>query len=315
MPYLGRGTAIGIGEETTWGTAVARTHWFRAKSVEMKRSVKKNRRNVLAEATGSRNVRAHYIESDLAGGTFTILVGLEGMGMLIKHILHGTPSTTGANPYTHTYKFAANAPTGGLTIEVIRGNGTAEVFEGCRITKATFKIVAGGLMEVTCEVIAETSGGRVSAGTATYTANELEVIHHEAGTVSWNAQTYTPAGLEFTLDNKFGTRMLLGSKLTKEPQPSAFLEVKVKLDVEWENDNLNTGLTADTESDLTITFTKAARSIAFTLHNAYIDGEVADDISDVGVVKQSANLMSQSDGTDEGFQIVIVNTQSSATAA
>lgn len=317
MPYLGRGLAIGIAEESIWGTPVARTHWFRGISESLKRTVTKRPRPVLSEATGSRNRRTRYVEQDNAGGSFEILMGYEGVGLLLKHILHGTPATTGpvGSIYEHTYGLGINPPAGGLTIEVIRGNGTAEVFEGCRITKATFKLEAGGLMRVSCDVISETSGGRVAAGTATYTPNEMDIVHHEGGTVSWNSQNYTPKSLEFSIDNKISTRYLIGSKLTKDPKPSDFVEVTCKLDLEWENDNLNTGLTADLESDLSISFSgPGSRVLTFNLHNAYID-EVSDPISAVGVVSQSATFRGQSDGSDEGLTIVIENTQTTATAA
>jgi hypothetical protein len=316
LPNLGRGLAIGLGAEVTWGTPVARTVWFRGVSESMKRTVQKTGRGVLVEATGSRNRKSHYIQSDMAGGSFTILMGYEGVGLLLKHILCGTPTTTGSGaPYTHTFKLAAAAPTGGLTIEVIRGTGQAEVFEGCRITKAVFKIGVGGLMQVTCDVIAETSGGRVAAGTATYTANDpLDVIHHEAGTVSWNSNSYTPTAFELTIDNKFATRQLLGSKNTAEPAPSDFLEVSVKMDLEWSGDALNGSYTADDEDDLAITFTKGDDSITFTLHNAYVDSDDAP-VSQVGVISESVVFRGQSDGTDEGLEIEIVNTQSSAVAA
>lgn len=316
MPYTGNGTAIGIGEESTWGTAVSRTHWFRAISENLKRTVTKSPRPVLAEASGSRNRKSHYIASDMAGGSFEVLVGYEGFGLLLKHILGGTPATTGSSaPYTHTYKLAASPPTGGLTIEVKRGNGTAEVFEGCRITKATFKIEAAGLMRVSCDVIAETSGGRTSAGTPSYTTDELDLIHHQAGSVGWNSNLYVPRSVEITIDNKFATRQLLGSKLTKEPKPSDFLDVTIKLDLEWENDNLISSLTADDAGDLTLSFTGlSSRTFTFTAHNAFLE-DASDPISGVGVVAQSASFRAQSDGTDEGLAIVIENTQSSAVAA
>ncbi len=315
MPYLGNGTAIGIGEESTWGTAVSRTHWFRAISESMKRTVTKSPRPVLSEASASRNRRSHYIASDMAGGSFEILMGYEGAGLLLKHILGGSPATTGSSsPYTHTYKLAA-APQTGLTIEVKRGNGTSEVFEGCKISKATFKIEAGGLMRVTCDVIAQTSGGRTSAGSPTFTTNELDVIHHQAGSLSWNSNSYTPKAIEVTIDNKMATRQLLGSKLTAEPKPSDFLDVMIKVDLEWENDNLNGSLTADDAADLSITFTgEGSRTIAFTAHNAFLE-DVSDPVSSVGVIAQSGTFRAQSDGTDEGLAIVIANTQSSATAA
>ena len=317
-PYLGRFAAVGIGVESTWGTAVARTVWFRLVSESMKRSVKKERRGHLYEATGSGNIKNHFISSDEAGGSFEILCGYEGLGLLLNHALWKTPTTVDNmdGTYTHTYKLNATPPTGGLTIEIIRGTGTAEVFEGCRISKITLKIEAAGLMRVTCDVIAETSGGRVSAGSPTFTANDpLDVIHHQAGTVAWNSLTLTPKSVEFTLDHKLARRQLLGSKLTKDPAPSDFAEVMLKLDHEWAADGLNAGLTADTESDLTMSFTGVAgRIFGIAFHNAYLD-DVSDPVSAVGVISQSATFRAQSDGTDEGLALTITNTQSTAVAA
>jgi len=315
MPYIGRGLAIGIGVETAWGTAVARTHWFRGVSESLKRTITRRERPVLAGAAASGNIRSMYVESDNAGGTIEVLCGYEGMGLLFAHIFSATPATTGpvGAIYTHVYTIDAAPPTGGLTIEVVRGDGTAEVFEGCRIAKATFKIEKGGLMRVACEIIAETSAGRTSAGSPVYTANDLDVLHHQAGTVGWNSQTYTPGDFEFTLDNKYARRQLLGSKLTKEPKPSAFVECKCKLGLEWENDNLWTALLADTESDLTLTFTgTSSRTMLFTLHNAILE-DVSDPVNAVGVVAQTGVFRGQSDGTDEGIKLTVANTQALAT--
>lgn len=316
MPYMGRFLAFGFGDESTWGTAASRTIWVRGISESMKRSVKKVRRPHLYHATSSGNRTSHYIEADEAGGTIEFEMNWEGLGILLRHIFFGSFITSGSGPtYTHTLKLAVSPPTGGLTLQVNRGDGTSEVFEGCRVSKATFKIEAGGTMRCTLDIIAETSGGRVSAGSPSFSSNDVPLIHHQAGTVGFNSQTYTAKSVEITVDNKFARRQLLGSKLTKEPKPSDFRDITVKVDMEWENDNLNTALTADTESDLTLSFSGlASRSFAISAHNCYLD-DVSDPVNGPGVVAQSCTFMAQSDGTDEGLQFVIVNTQSTAEAA
>lgn len=316
-PYLGRGAAMGIGEESTWGTAVSRTAWFRLVSSTIKRTVAKTQRGVLAESSSSRNRRAHYIGADDVGGTVVILMGYEGLGLLLKHALHGTPSTTGPSGsiYTHTFKLGTAPPTGGLTIEIIRGTGSAEVFEGCRISKMSWEIEAGGLMKVTLDVIGQTSAGPTSAGTPTYTTNELDVIHHQCGTLSFNSATYTLKKFTVSLDNHLARRPLLGSKLTADPAPSDFTDVMFDAELEYEGDALLTALTADTESDAVISFAGvSSRSLSFTVHNAYLD-DTDVPVNTVGVLPMSIKFRGQSDGTDEGLQIAVANTQSSATAA
>ena len=312
-PYVGRGLSIGVGTESTWGTAVSRTVWFEGVSESMTRTVKKNGSATIAGGAG-RGRRRHYIESDMAGGSIELLVTYEGMGILLQQITSATVATTGAGPYTHTYKTAATVLPG-CTIEVVRGDGTAEVFEGCKVTKAAFKITAGGEMRCTLDVIAETSGGRVSAGTPSYTTSrDYVALHHQAGTFSWNAVAYTPRSVEFSIDNAYATRQLLGSKLTAEPKPSDFAKFNCKLELEWNSDALNTALTADTESDGAITFTSGAKTIAFQIHNAYIDA-VSDPVNTVGVIAQSVSFVGQDDGTDLGFAVVVVNAQASGIAA
>lgn len=317
MPFLGRDSYIGIGEETTWGTAVARTQWFRLVSENLRRTVVKNERGVLAEASGSGNIRSHFRSRDSVAGDVVFLVGYEGQGLVWKHVLWGTPTTTGpvGGIYTHTTKMGSAPPTGGLTVEIIRGTSTtAALYEGMRVTKAVAEITAGELMRVTLSLVGETST-LPAAGTATVTANELDVLHSQVGTASWNAVNYTARMLRVEVDNKFAERQLLGSLLPKEPKQGAFRDVRVSMDAELENDNLQAGYTADTESDLAFTATgTGSRTMAFTLHNAYIDDNSAP-LSQVGVIAESTVFRGQSDGTDEGLQVVIANTQSSATAA
>lgn len=318
MPYTGaKGLFIMIGEETEWGTAVARTVTFHGVTENMRRTREKRKRPVTGDHSASaRTTRRFYTASDFAGGTFEVLATYEGAGILLKHALWGVSSSGAEAPYTHTYKPAATAPTGGLTIEVIRGNGTAEVFEGCRITKLTVKLEAGGLMRMTVEVIAETSGGRVAAGTPVHTTSrDLEVIHHQGSDATWNSGTFPYKSFELVIDNKLARRQLVGSPHTKDPKPSDDQEITVRLDTEWENDTLQTGYTADTESDLVLAFTGTGdNELTITVHNAYIDDN-SSPVTGVGVIAETSNFRGQDDGTDLGIEIEIVNTQSSAVAA
>lgn len=318
MPYGGwKGLFIGIGEETEWGTAVDRAVWFHGITESMKRSLEKRKRPVLGDHSGNaRAPRRHYVASDNAGGSFEILVTYEGLGLLLKHALWGHATTGASSPYTHRYKPAATAPTGGLTIEVIRGDGTAEVFSGCRISKLTVKLEAGGLMRCTVEVIAKTSGGRVSAGTPVHTTSrDLEVVHHHGAEATWNAASFGYKAFELVVDNKLARRQLVGSSNSKDPKPSDDQEITVRLDTEWSNDTLQTGLTADTESDLVLAFTgPGSRELTITVHNAYVADNSAP-VTGVGVIAETTNFHGQDDGTDLGIEIEIVNTQAVGTAA
>lgn len=316
MPYSGAGTALGIAQETTHGTAVSRTHWFRLISETMRRTVKKNKLSRLARSS-SRGASKHFIEADEAGGTVELELNYEGIGLLLQHILWGTPSTGSASGglYPHTFLLAGTAPSAGLTMEVVRGDGTAEVFEGCRITKAVFRCEAGGVWRVTLDIIAETSGGRVSAGTPSYTTNEIEALHHHTSQFTWNSAAYDWKSVELTIDQKLSRRMLLGSLNTKDPKATGAPEFAARITREWEDDVLHAAYLADTESDLTFTLTgDGSRTIAFTLEAAYIE-DLSSPVNTEGVVDESLSFMGQAQGANTGVKVVVTNTQSSAVAA
>lgn len=317
MPFLGRDSFVGFGEETVWGTAVARTLWFRLVSENLRRSVTKVSRGVLAEAGASGNIRSHYRSQDKVAGDIVLLAGYEGQGVLWKHALWGTPTTSApvGGIYTHTFKLGTAPPTGGLTVEVIRGTATtAALYEGMRITKMSWEVEAGGLVRITLSVLGQTST-LPAAGTATITTNELDVIHSQVGVVVWNAQNYAARMVRVEIDNKLVERQLLGDLTMKEPKQGDFRDVRVSMDAELENDNLQVGYTADTEANLTCAITGvSSRTMALTLHKAYIDDNSAP-LSQVGVIAENTVFRGQSDGTDEGFQIVIANTQATALAA
>ena len=309
MPYLGRGAAVGMAKETTWGTTVARTHWFPLVDESMKMSVVKRPRRTLNHSTGSRNIRKHVIERIDAGGGLTLLATYEGFGLLLEQLLGAAPTVTGTNPYTHVYALAAVMPTG-VTIEMVRGTGTGELFAGGKLSKGTFTIEVGKEMTFQTETICKSSGGRISAATPTLAASrDLVVMFDQAGTVGFNGGTYTASKLKCIVDNKLARRNLLGDRYTKEPHPSAEQEIILEMELEWNDDVLVAAYTADTEADLAVTFTdSAARTWTFALASAYLD-DCSDPVNQPGIIKQTVRFRAQVGATNEGIKITVVNTQ------
>lgn len=318
----GRQLAIGFGAESNWGTAVSRTVWHRGVSCTLQRRQSKVRLPRLVASSGSANRAKHYIEREDVTGDIVLEVPFEGFGLILKYILGGTPGTTGPSGglYTHTYTLATTLPAG-LTIEVVRGidfeagTSESEVFEGCLITKAVFRVAAGGVMLVTLSIIGETASSRSSAGSPSYSSNDLPLIHHQGGQLTWNSVARYMKSFELTIDNKLARRDLIGSTLTKRPVKADFTDIRLALAFEWEAETYYAGMHADTEADATVTFSGAgSRTWGLTFHNAYVD-QCDSPVSGPGVIDESVVLVAQTDGTDEGVSLVIVNTQSSAVAA
>jgi hypothetical protein len=304
MAYLGRGAAIGLGEESTWGTAVSRDNWRPLISSNLTRTVERIPRADLHSDAAAATRKGHYDLIVEAGGTAEMLATYDNIGMLLKHAC-GALATTGGGPYTHTYTLSAALPTG-LTLEFIRGTGTSEVFEGCKINQATLACSAGEAMTLSVDFIAEDGAARGSAGTPTYAAVEQVVLYHHAGQMSIAGNNYSINSLSLVLNNNLTRRNLLGSDLTKEPVRGDFTEITMSVEVEAA-DQLYADLRSGAQADATITFTgTGSKSLAITLQNAYLT-ECTDPVNDAGIVSQSLTLVGESDGTDYGLKIEVGN--------
>ena len=310
--YTGRMSSLGMGEESTWGTPVARTNWRPLNSVSLSRKVTQVPRPDLKSDAGSAMRRGHFLSEEIVDGSASIICTYDNCGMLLKAAL-GTLADAGSGPssYTHTYTLAASPPTG-LTVEVVRGTSTqSEVFEGCKVNGLTLAVAAGEAMMMDLDFIGQTGAARGSAGTPTYGSDENLILHSQAGQFNFNSVNYDLRSMSLKVENSLDRRQLLGSVLTSEPVRSDFMSVT--MDVELEAvDTLTAALIAGTASDATITFTSGTRSMAITAENAYLT-TASDDISDAGVVSMSCSFVCESDGTNEGLKIVITNSDTSGT--
>ena len=303
--YQGFGATLGHSEESTFGTAVSRTNWRPLISSNLLRTIERvPRPNLITGAVGAMR-RAHYTASDQAGGALSVEMTYENCGMLLKHLM-GASATAGT---THTYTLGT-LPTG-LTIENVRGSGTSEVFEGCRINTGTLAVASAGVMTLDLDIIAETSAARGAAGSATYGSGDTPILHSHAGQFSFDSANYDLVDLSITVNNALARRQLLGSAVTKQPKRSDFQSVEVSITVEVD-DHLYAELLSGQTGDAQITFTSGSLECAISMQNCYMTS-VSDPVTGAGIVQQSVVFSAESDGTDEGLSIQITNGKSGAT--
>ena len=311
--YSGRGAFVGLGEETDYGDAVARTNFRPLISSNLLRTIEKVPRPSLRVGAAGAMRRSFYVQADNAGGAFVIEGDYNAAGMILKHVF-GTSATSADTPssglHTHVYTFADDVPTG-LTIENARGTGTSEVFEGCRISQCVFSVASGEVLTIEPTIIAETSAARGSSSTASFNAADRPILHHHAGDLSWNSATYKLIDMSLTINNALAVRQHLGSKVTAKPLRSDFQSVELTATIEVE-DQLMADFISDAISDASITFSNGTESMTILVHNAYLSS-VSDPVTDANVIRQSITLIGQSDGSDEGCKITTVNSTASAT--
>lgn len=308
---FGRSAFIKYEQESVYGTAVTTTISNRVTSVTLSRSQERERTTHLSQSDAAFAV-ATFDAFEVTGGSVEMPVFYKGMGQLLKSAIGGTPATTGAGPYTHVFEPTTVLPS--LTIDFQRGTGSSEKFEGCMISTMTISCEAGAEATASFEFIAETAQARTGAITPTF-GDGAQVFHHQAGTLSYNSNTYTVRSFEFSIDNKLERVNNLGSKLTGQPQISDVRECTISCTLDVEDNNLYNSQLAGDQSDVSLTFTAGADSLTFLLRNAKIT-EYSDDVTSFGRTERSVTFYGLADlsAAETAFKLTMINDNANATS-
>jgi len=311
---FGRNAFVNVSSnaESTYGDDTGLTFdvYNRIFSCTLKRVEERVQTSVLTTTDGG-FARGQFKVSTLASGTVEVPLQYEGIGVWLKNAL-GSASSTGSGPYTHQYAAdTTDLPTFGIKFQ--RGSGKMEQFKGCMISSMTISANAGEEAKLSCEVIAQTSAARTSGITATYGDGE-QVYHYQAGTMSYDSQTYSLYSFELTIDNKLETRYVLGSTLTASPDVNDIREVTLTVTCGLEDQNIYDAHLNGTASDLTFTFVNGADEFQVYLYNA-VCMEYNDDITTAGRLERTATFKGFADAVQPGaVKIIVINQDSSATA-
>lgn len=305
-PHRGFGAVFGIGFESTWGTAVARTNWLRAESMGLARE----RSKVPVKHQGdygqvSSMMREFLVEHDFAGGPVRFPMAYNDSTVAIMRHLFGTNVTTGASaPYTHLQSLSSPPPTG-LTIEQISGTSggggnMAEVFEGCLINSAAIQVEAGGQMMCDMEVLAETSGGLVAPGTPSLNVTREYIEHRHSGGLTIGGTAFPFKSIRFNLNRNLERNHEMGSLFTSVPVEGG-LDLEIEIQALWQGSTGYNNYLADTQGDLALTFTGTSNNrLVIAAHNCLVVGRSAP-VSSKGGITETLRLRPLADASDQGL--------------
>ncbi len=306
VPFLGFGAYLGVGAESVYGTAVARTRWTRFISDSLQSNVQNEVQADLSAEIDTMAPLLHYQSAEIAGGSVEFYGNYNDyvLSTFLKHAFGAVTDAGGPN-YTHTYVPAKDLPAG-LTIE--RGyRDVMNVYEGCKINVLELKWEIGKPLVVRAEIIAEVGAADAGVSSPTF-VTASQSLHNEVGTLLWNSLTSTIKSLTFRLDNKLGRRPQLGSQYTAEPARTANTDIFLEIEQEKTVSSYRTGFTARTQSNAVISITKAASAaIAITLHNALIE-TYEDNAKDVGPIMERMTFRAFRDASNKGCSLVLTNT-------
>lgn len=316
------GTCIGIGAETTRGTAVSRTNWTEVISCELAEVATYERFNVLqCEAASGGRILSDLV-SKRVSGRLVLPLQYAGMGFWLENML-GTVSTTGSNPYVHTYTVGPQPPRY-LTLEkIIGGTARRELYTGICVVGWRIVISRLALVRMELDLLGFDSDGFAAAGTpslgASVNTRAVKGRHLDnaasgiPGQITWNGNNYEVQ--EVTISANLGLSDVndIGSFYPTAVDQGTERLFTVQASIRHTgtaSEALRTAHLAQTSSDMTFGFTgdAANQGVAFTLRNAEISDLPATPLSGNGRVIIRPTWTIHADSSNPEMEIAVTNT-------
>ena len=312
MPLqFGRSGFIRSGEESSYGSASgSKTVFSRIVSASLQSTQERERKTFLSHSSAAFQA-GHFDVFNVVGGSIELPLFYSGSGIYLKAACGTvTDSSTGGSPAEkHQYIPSATLPS--LTIDLQRGTGSVEEFLGCMVSSLTISGAAGEEVMMSVEIIAQSATARAAAISPSFgTGSQIFHFENDSNKLAFNGANYAVKSFEFSLDNKLDRRNVLGSKQTLQPAISDVREVQLTVTLEMENDTLYNAMLAGTTSDVSVKFVRSDANFEILLRNAYII-DYSDPINNFGPLERTLTFVGESDSSDEAFELIIENGESS----
>jgi hypothetical protein len=303
----GLAAQIGIGVESTVGTAATPTRFYEFNDESIAMTIERIESEGLR--TGNRVLRSDRYASGQKAieGSFSMDMTADNTAILFKHAL-GAVATAGS--YVHTCTMSD--PFGlGLTIEVGRpGNdGTVRAFTyaGCKINTLDLSVAVGEMLSAEFGVIG-TTAETIGTVTAASYASSLELLHFAGAAITVAGTAYPCKDFSLSVNNGLtGDRYVLGSQIAQQPIASSLAEVTGSLTAEFVDATAYNRVLNATHAAVVATFTDSTGdSITVTVPVARFDGDTPS-VGGPDILDQTLNFKGLFNGTDSPVTIAVAN--------
>ena len=303
----GLAAQIGIGVESTVGTAATPTRFYEFNDESIAQTIERIDSEGLR--TCNRVLRSdRYASGQVAiEGSFSMDMTADNTAILFKHAL-GAVATAGS--YVHTCTMSD--PFGlGLTIEVGRpGNdGTVRAFTyaGCAINTLDLSVSVGELLSAEFGVIGTTAESIGTVTAASY-GSSLELLHFAGAAITVAGTAYPCKDFSLSVNNGLtGDRFVLGSQVAQQPIASSLAEVTGSLTAEFVDATAYNRVLNATHAAVVATFTDSTGdSITVTVPVARFDGDTPS-VGGPDILDQTLNFKGLFNGTDSPVTIAVAN--------
>jgi hypothetical protein len=173
--FVGRRGEVGIAKETVRGTAVNPTFWVPRTTINFD-----DKTTTVVETQSMGKIAAsdaEWVTQKFGEGNISNEYYDKGLGLILASLLGSMPSTSGGNPYTHTYTLSNSNQHQSLSI-LYQDPDYAAMFTNAVVDSVKIKVKAGGLVE--WETSFKSKGSKDwTSQTASYTSLGNKYLHQD----------------------------------------------------------------------------------------------------------------------------------------
>ena len=316
----GLAAQLGIGVESTWGTAVTPTRFYEFTDESLSLSIERIESEGLR--AGNRVMRSdrYAVGQKAVEGSVSMDMTAENSALLFEHALGDVQTAnTSGSVYTHTCTLA-DPYAKGLTLEVGRpGNdGTVRAFtyNGCKISSFTLSNSVNELLTGEFNFVGkdESTGSITSASYPT----SQELLSFAGATISVAGSSYECKEASVEVDLGLDAeRYILGSQTINAPVAAAMTEITGSVTAEFKDLTAYNRFVNNTVAALTLKWEGSAisgtykRGITVTLPAVRFDGNTPN-VGGPEILEQELTYKALYNGTDAPITVTVVNTDSTA---
>lgn len=320
LPFIGLGSLVALGKESTWGTLVSTPNALPVLACTLDTSQEPMPLEYLGYRTDQvyGAIRDTAVVKHDAGGEIRTYASYDSpaFGLLLEACF-GELVTTGASaPYTHALTLKHSGIMNGLSVQHVIGRSTgadtdkARFYVGAVVSSWELTVTAGEPVQLRATMIAKSGGSIVAAvGSPVVTSPEEVLAHHASGggSFTWNAETLVFQSLRIRVDHKIDRRRAVGSLYTDVPAPTGFPEITITASAYLLDDGPIEALLAGSSGDLEIQFDGTGNNrLTITGFNCQlISAPVAADKP--GVLMAEMTWRCRADTTNRGLRAVLRN--------
>ena len=217
----GLAAQLGIGVESTWGTAVTPTRFYEFTDESLSLSIERIESEGLR--AGNRVMRSdrYAVGQKAVEGSVSMDMTAENSALLFEHALGDVQTAnTSGSVYTHTCTLSDPYALGGLTVEVGRpGNdGTVRAFtySGCVVSEMTLSNSVNELLQLELGLVGKNeSTGSITS--ASYPSSQ-ELLSFKDAAVTIAGTAYECKDISIAVNNGLDAeRYILGSQTINQP--------------------------------------------------------------------------------------------------